>query len=55
VAFDAELRPTMLEISDRLLAKFTQGGMGEHLWDRAWLNGHLRFEQGIPVAPSPLP
>ncbi len=55
VDFDAELRPTFLGISDHLLTKFTQGGASEHLWDRAWLNGHLRFEQGILVESSPLP
>lgn len=55
VDFDAELRPTFMGISDPLHTKFTQGGANEELWDRAWLDGHLRFEQGVLVESSPLP
>lgn len=55
VDFDAELRPTFMGISDPLLTRFTQAGASQHLWNRAWMNGHLRFEQGILVESSPLP
>jgi len=55
VDFDAHLRPTFMSISDKLQTRLTLAGNADHAWDRAWLDGHLRFEQGRQVAPSPLP
>jgi len=55
VDFDAHLRPTFMSISDKLQTRLTLAGDADHAWDRTWLDGHLRFEQGRQVAPSPLP
>jgi len=55
VDFDARLRPTFMSISDRLQAKLALAGDAGHAWDRAWLDGHVRFEEGRTVAPAQLP
>lgn len=55
VDFDAQLHPNFMSISDRLLEKFARGGVEQEAWDRAWLDGHLRFEQGRLAAALPLP
>lgn len=55
VDFDARLRPTFMSASDRLQARLALAGDADHAWDRAWLDGHVRFEEGRMVAPAPLP
>jgi hypothetical protein len=55
VDFDARLRPTFMSISDKLQTRLALAGDADHTWDRAWLDGHLRFEEGRMVAPAPLP
>ncbi|MBK9305033.1 MAG: helix-turn-helix domain-containing protein [bacterium] len=55
VDFDAHLRPTFMSISDKLQSKLAHAGTDAHAWDRAWLDGHLRFEAGRLAAAPPLP
>ncbi|MDO9693307.1 MAG: helix-turn-helix transcriptional regulator [Candidatus Latescibacteria bacterium] len=55
VDFDAHLHPTFMSISDKLQTKLAHAGTGDHAWDRAWLDGHLRFESGRMAAVTPLP
>lgn len=49
------LRPTFKSISDKLQTKLSLAGTDDHARDRAWFDGHLRFETDRMTAPAPLP
>ena len=52
---DSELRPLSLAISDVLQAMFKQLELDDIQWSRAWIDGHLRFEEGRLVETPRLP
>ncbi len=55
LTLDSELRPLSLGLSDALRANYAAAGVDDASWRTAWVNAHVRFENGTPVSSSAMP